>query len=61
MNHKEPIYCTPVETYLAQDRIIPYGGRVSVSSESWLRDAALRFLGGDVDDKGNDEYEGIDL
>lgn len=46
MNRKEPIYVTPKETYLAQDRIIPYGGRVSTSSESWLQEATIRLLGG---------------
>lgn len=53
MNREEPIYETPKETYLAQDRIIPYGGRVSASSESWLEEVTIRLLGG----RSKDEKE----
>ena len=51
MNRKEPIYETPKETYLAPDRIIPYGSRVSASSESWLQEITLKLLGGSSEDE----------
>lgn len=44
MYRKDPVYVTPKDSYLAQDKIIPYGGRVSISSESRKREAALRLL-----------------
>lgn len=54
MNREDPIYQTPKEAYLALDRIIPYGSRVSASSESWQRGATLRLLGGSSEDEGEE-------
>lgn len=44
MNRNEPIFITNKETFLAKDQIIPYGGRVTPLSESWLQEVTLRLL-----------------
>lgn len=55
MRHRKPIYRTRKETVLAEDHIIPYGGRIGVSSESKREALALKLLGDD-----DDELSGVD-
>lgn len=42
--YKKPIYVTRVDTCLASDRIMPYGDRISVSSESKKKEIALKLM-----------------
>lgn len=43
--YKKPIYVTRIDTCLASDRIVPYGERIRVSSESKEEEIALKLLG----------------
>lgn len=50
--YKKPIYLTRIETFLAEDKIIPYGERMRVSSEKREEEMALKLLGAyeDIDE-----------
>ncbi len=56
--YKKPIYVTRVDTCLASDRIMPYGDRVSATSESKRKEIALKLLGAyrevEAEDEKND-------
>jgi len=44
LRYKKPIYVTRKDTFLASDQIIPYGGRICISSETKRNAAALKLL-----------------
>lgn len=53
MYRKEPIYITPKDTCLAEDKIRPYGGWTSESSEKVVEEIVLRLWRGRDADKQN--------
>lgn len=44
LDYTEPIYTTGKETFLASDKIIPYGDRIEVESESRREEIAMELL-----------------
>lgn len=44
MKYTKPIYITRKDTFLASDKIIPYGDRIGIISESMSEEVALELL-----------------
>lgn len=45
MYRKEPIYITPKDTCIAEDKIKPYNGRIRRTSEQHIKEAVARLWG----------------
>lgn len=43
MYRKEPIYITPKDTYLAEDKVKPYSGRIRRSSEKHVKEVVSKL------------------
>lgn len=54
----DPIHQTEKVTVLASpDTIIPWGGRVTPASESWLEEATIQLLGGSKETTNEEKGE----